>query len=68
MKQEYDAILSDWQVVDIYGMHCLRGRVYNDKKDRFERGEMIKTSPLEYIDFANKIAKTKNSIYKLDEI
>ena len=60
-------ILENWFLEKTRNNFRLVGNVYGDDKKRFEDGQLINTSSLESIDFKNKIAKTKNSIYKLGE-
>lgn len=61
MKRE--STLNNWEIVNMGDWHCLRGNVIND--DRFDDGEMVRTSMLESIDFKKKIAETMNTIYHL---
>ena len=67
---EYNAIMSEWTISmenpGRHGLASIRGRIYNDKNKRFENGEIVITSPLEYVDFNTMIARTKNTTYKLD--
>lgn len=61
-----DNLLKNWEIEKYYGNYVLIGDIYNDTKKRFSDGSTIQTSRLFKIDFQSGIAKTKNSIYKLD--
>lgn len=68
----FDAVISEWTISPCnpgrHGLVTLRGRIYNDKKNRFMDGEMVITTEILSIDFTEGLVHTKNSIYKLDEI
>lgn len=64
---ESTAILEDWKFeghLKDDNFH-LSGKIYNDKKNRFNDGQKVYTSRIEEINFQDGWAKTKNSIYKL---
>ena len=61
---EFDGELRDWTLVPAYGGGIVaKGRIYNDKKGRFEDGEYIHTSVVESVE--GNIVRTKNSVYEL---
>lgn len=66
----YDAILQDWEMVDYSEFVILRGRIFNDSKNRFPDGTWIKTSAINLSEFEGKgsgdIVQTRNTKYLLD--
>ena len=58
--------LKNWKLNCNGSGYYLTGDIYGDEKKRFEDGLHIITSSLKSIDFESSIAKTKNSIYNLD--
>lgn len=59
----YDAELRDWYKVPYLNGAIYRGRVYNDRKGRFNDGELVSTSYMLAVD--GDILQTRNSRYKL---
>lgn len=67
--EQYDAVLREWKLVESGnspGSYSIIGRVYEDKKNRLEESDTIRTSHVNFIDFSLGIAKTRNTTYKLD--
>lgn len=61
-------LLKNWNVENCWdGSVVLSGEIYNDTKNRFPDGTHIYTSRVHFIDFVTGIAKTKNSVYSLEE-
>ena len=61
-------LLKNWTVETYWdGNVVIRGEIYNDEKGRFEDGTKIRTSRVLFIDFENRVARTRNSIYNLEE-
>lgn len=61
-------LLKNWTVVTWWdGSVVIRGEIYNDTKGRFKDGTYIHTSRVLFIDFENRVARTLNSIYHLEE-
>lgn len=58
--------ITDWTIVKYGNAFVIYGKIYNDMKCRFSNGTEIHTSRLEYVDFVNGVAKTKNSMYNLE--
>lgn len=63
----YDAELRNWSIIWGYDFESMvvRGLIYNDKKKRFEDGEVVRTSSITKIDLEHFLVFTKNSCYKL---
>ena len=58
--------LKNWKIEMFWdGCIVLYGEIYNDAKGRFADGTHIRTSRVEYIDFVDGVAKTKNSTYNI---
>jgi len=55
--------LTNWKIEDRGDWYSLIGSVIND--ERFDNGEVVRTSMIEKIDFVRGIAETKNTIYRL---
>lgn len=66
-KQEYNAVLQDWQVFRRGTTTILLGNVYGDDKNRFQDGDGIRTSnvtsPAPFIE--GNIVQTRNTRYLL---
>lgn len=61
-------LLKNWTVENRWdGNVVLCGEIYNDEKGRFEDGTNIRTSRVLFIDFENRVARTQNAIYNLEE-
>lgn len=59
-------LIKDWTIEKWGRAFVICGNIYNDTRNRFPNGTPIHTSRVEYIDFVNGIAKTKNSTYNLE--
>ena len=61
-------LLKNWSIERYWdGNMVICGEIYNDEKCRFRDGTFVRTSRLEFVDFKNHVAKTKNSVYNLEE-
>ncbi|QNK01718.1 hypothetical protein [Dyella telluris] len=56
--------IKNWTLQRVGVNHVLHGRVFED--DRFPSGSWIRTSTVVSVDFAKKIAETRNTIYHLN--
>lgn len=63
-NHDYDAELRDWTLANYYGGKIGFGRVYNDRKERFQDGETIRTSKVLRIE-GGRILQTRNTRYLL---
>lgn len=65
--QEYDAILDN---IELHYMGAwtfvVKGKIWDDKKKRFNNGEFVTTSRVKSIDFENGLIFTKNSVYLIE--
>ena len=61
-------LLKSWTLYesDLTGHLSIIGYIYNDEQNRFENGEPIRTSSIQYLDLKNKTAKTLNTLYNLE--
>ena len=64
MKSNY---LKNWWIERVStGDVVIKGEIYNDSKERFEDGALIRTSSVRNIDFIQGVVETRNSIYNLE--
>lgn len=69
VAQNYDAVIKDATIAGIYGSRRIAfGRVYGDRKGRFDDGTTIRTSAIVSGPDENGIIQTRNSRYKLELI
>lgn len=60
-------VLKNWKFTVLTGHYCIYGEIYNDTKNRFIDGTVVRTSKIKSIDFENMIVITQNTTYKLAE-
>lgn len=66
MKQQYDAVLEDWNPLRPGDSTVIIGKIKGDEKGRYEDGEFIRTSAVIDGSFEEgNIIKTRNSTYLL---
>lgn len=65
MSEKPRSAITAWQVVPMFGVHVLTGRVSGHS--RLEDGTFVRTSKLLRVDFDKKEAETFNTIYSLLE-
>jgi hypothetical protein len=60
----YDAVLRDWYKIELGDKSIVFGRIYEDKKGRFNDGDQIRTSMV--MNHVGDIVRTCNTTYKLE--
>lgn len=64
-EPEITGELRNWMIETIFEHMICSGKCYNDSKNRFDDGEMIRTSYIVKLDVENRLLYTRNSIYRL---
>lgn len=60
-----DAELHEWEMHEHGNRVYFTGKIYGDRKRRFEDGELIRTRTYAHLYNNDGILQTKNSVYKL---
>ena len=61
-------LLKNWTVITwLEGQVFIVGRIYNAENGAIKDGTRFRTSRVLFIDFENRVARTQNAIYNLEE-